>query len=94
VAARVDGRLDGDPHVGALHLGLAQRADPVELRVTALAEEELVGAVEVDAEVRMASGREHASPNLVHERRRRRRRIDADQVALADPGRVVDQDAG
>ena len=93
VGPRVHVGLDRDPHVRALDLGAPERADPAELRVGSVAEEQLGGALDVEAQVRMAAGREHAPPELVDERRGRRAGVDADEVAGADPRRVVDEDA-
>jgi hypothetical protein len=93
VRPRVHIRLDGDPHVGTLHLLTTDGADPGQLLIASFPKEKLGRAVDVETKVRVPAGVEDASPDLPYERRGCGGGVDADQVACTNPGRVVDENA-
>jgi hypothetical protein len=68
------------------------RTYPIELCVVPLAEEQLLGALDVEPQVRMGAGFKDPPPHLADERRRGGTGVDAHQVACLHPGRVVDED--
>ena len=91
---RVDVGLDDDPHVDGLDVVLARRIDPLELLVAAVLEQGLGNPFDRDPRQRVPARAQDGPVELARDRRRRRPRLERDQVALADAGRVSDQDVG
>ena len=90
--ARVRLRPDRHERVDELELGLRDRRDVLELLVVGLGEQQLRQALELEVDVRVRPCREGGAVDLDRERRRHRRRVDAQHLARLQAERVVDDE--
>ena len=94
VSQRAGVRLRPDRHerVDELELGLRDRRDVLQLLVVGLGEQQLRQALELEVDVRVRPCREGGAVDLDRERRRHRRRVDAQHLARLEAERVVDDE--